>query len=102
MPAAPLPANERERLAALRTYGGLDSAQDEAFDALVRVASSLCETPIALVTLLDESRQRFLSSHGLSGVSETSIFALLPRRPLTSRVRSLLTYWALRLSAVKL
>ena len=72
MPAAPLPANERERLAALRTYGGLDSAQDEAFDALVRVASSLCETPIALVTILDESRQRFLSSHGLPGASETS------------------------------
>ena len=71
MPAAPLPANERERLAALRAYGVLDSAQDEAFDALVRVASSVCETPIALVTLLDERRQWFLSSHGLAGLKET-------------------------------
>lgn len=48
MRSAPPIGDDEARVAALRAYGVLDSAQDEAFDALVRVASSLCETPIAL------------------------------------------------------
>ena len=65
------PRNEAERLEALRSYGVLDAARDEAFDALVRVASSVCEVPIAAVTLVDAKRQRFLASVGLDGLNET-------------------------------
>ncbi len=63
-------AAEAQRLDALRSYGVLDTAHDAAFDALVRVASAVCETPVALVTLVDERRQWFLASTGLDGVRE--------------------------------
>ena len=66
------PGNESERLEALRSYGILDAARDEAFDALVRVASSVCEVPIAAITLIDANRQWFLASVGLDvNVRET-------------------------------
>jgi PAS domain S-box-containing protein len=65
------PANETARLRALRSYSALDSARDEAFDALVRVASSVCQAPIALVSLVDDERQWFLASLGLGDVTET-------------------------------
>lgn len=66
------PGNESERLEALRSYGILDAARDEAFDALVRVASGVCEVPIAAITLMDANRQWFLASVGLDvNVRET-------------------------------
>ena len=65
------PENERERLEALRSYGVLDAARDEAFDALVRVASTICDVPIAAISLIDTQRQWFLASVGLDGVTET-------------------------------
>jgi PAS domain S-box-containing protein len=68
---AALPDNESERLSAVRSYSSLDTAQDEALSALVRAASSACEMPIAVVTLVEEEKQRFLASTGLPGVKET-------------------------------
>ena len=65
------PHNEAERLEALRSYGILDAVRDEAFDALVRVASSICDVPIAAVTLIDAKRQWFLASVGIEGLTET-------------------------------
>ncbi|MBI3244295.1 MAG: PAS domain S-box protein [Chloroflexi bacterium] len=68
---APLPANEPERLAALRRYNLLDTPPEEAFDDLTLLAAKICETPIALVTLIDENRQWFKSKVGLA-TPETS------------------------------
>jgi len=65
MEIAPLPANEAERLAALRRYAVLDSGPEDAFDELTQLASTLCSTPIALVSLVDENRQWFKSRVGL-------------------------------------
>jgi len=65
MPPAPLPKNEPERLAALLGCGVLDTAADDAFDDLTRLAARLCDTPIALVSLVDEHRQWFKSRVGL-------------------------------------
>lgn len=62
---APLPENEVERLRALRAYGVLDTAPEEAFDRITRLASRLLKTPIALVSLIDEDRQWFKSHHGI-------------------------------------
>jgi PAS domain S-box-containing protein len=67
----PEPANDAERLAALRSYGVLDTARDEAFDALVRVAAGLCDVPYAIISLIDERRQWLLSSVGFEGATET-------------------------------
>lgn len=64
------PTNETERIAALRSYNILDTEPDRDFDDLVRVASLICEAPIALVTLVDDKRQWFKARVGLD-VPET-------------------------------
>ncbi|MDQ8038255.1 MAG: sensor domain-containing diguanylate cyclase [Pedobacter sp.] len=67
MAAAPLPADELARLATLRKYDVLDTPPEQAFDDAVKLASVICGTPIALVTLIDESRQWFKAKIGLDG-----------------------------------
>lgn len=53
------------RLAALRKLGLLDTAAEEAFDRLARLASLTLHAPVALVTLVDSHRQFFKSCLGL-------------------------------------
>jgi GAF domain-containing protein len=63
---APLPANEEKRLAALREYHILDTAAEQTYDDLTALAAYLCEVPIAMISLVDESRQWFKSKVGLN------------------------------------
>jgi diguanylate cyclase (GGDEF)-like protein len=62
---APLPANEEERLAALRSYDLLAGSHEEALDAICRVVSSVFCSKIALVSLSDTNRQVFKGRVGL-------------------------------------
>lgn len=71
MTSAPLPLNEHERLAALKAYDILDSADDPLFDDIVTAAGAIAGTPIAAISLIDETRQWFLAQRGLP-VRETS------------------------------
>jgi PAS domain S-box-containing protein len=71
MPAAPIPAHEADRLRALRHLLILDTAPEKRFDRLTRLARRLFDTEMALVTLVDESRQWFKSRQGVN-VCETS------------------------------
>src|SRR5215210_9050009 len=66
-----MPGHETERLAALARYRILDTEPEQAFDDLTLLASQLCGTPMALITLLDADRQWFKSRLGIS-VAETS------------------------------
>ena len=68
---APLPTHETARLEALSQYNILDTAPEEAFDDFTRLAVQICETPIALITLVDHHRQWLKSKIGWT-VSETS------------------------------
>lgn len=71
MPPAPYPANEAQRLEALRRLDILDSEPSDGFNAFVEAASLICGTPIALICLVDEDRQWFKANIGLEGVTET-------------------------------
>ncbi|MFD2257349.1 ATP-binding protein [Luteolibacter algae] len=59
-----------DRLLALKTTGLMDSEREEAFDRLTELASRVLEAPVALVSLVDDSRQFFKSSCGLPGAVE--------------------------------
>jgi PAS domain S-box-containing protein len=61
---APLFNDETERLEALWRFDILDTAPEQAFDDLTRLAAQICGTPIALVTLADESRHWAKSATG--------------------------------------
>lgn len=69
--AVPMPADETKRLEALRRYRILDTKPERAFDDLTLLASHICGTPIALITLVDKDRQWFKSRVGIS-VTETA------------------------------
>src|SRR5260221_3888024 len=69
---APLMAtNDAERVAALQKYAILDSEPEQAFDDLTLLASYVCKTPIALISLIGEDRQWVKSKVGISA-TETS------------------------------
>jgi phosphoribosyl 1,2-cyclic phosphodiesterase/FixJ family two-component response regulator len=61
---APIDADEKERLAALRSLKLLDTEPEERFDRYTRIAAALFDVPVALVTLVDEDRQWFKSCIG--------------------------------------
>jgi GAF domain-containing protein len=67
---APLPENELARLDALHRYEILDTAAEQAFDAIARAAAHVFGTPIALISLVDAQRQWFKAKVGLD-LSET-------------------------------
>jgi len=59
------PADEQRRLQTLRSTEILDTAPEERFDRLTRLATHVFNVPIALVSLVDENRQWFKSCQGL-------------------------------------
>ncbi len=71
MSAAKLPDNEKERLQKLKDYQILDTLPEQDFDDFTKLASFICNTPISLISLIDETRQWFKSHHGLDA-TETS------------------------------
>jgi serine phosphatase RsbU (regulator of sigma subunit) len=70
MQAAPPFSDEMARLEALKEYEILDTPPEAEFDDFTWLASEICGTPIALISLLDADRQWFKSKVGLDA-SET-------------------------------
>ena len=61
----PTPSNESSRLAALLRFELLDTPAEAMFDNITALAAQICETPIALISLVDAERQWFKSRQGL-------------------------------------
>ena len=59
-----IPKNETFRLQALKELNILDSKAEQEFDDLASLASYICETPVSLITFLEEKRQWFKSHIG--------------------------------------
>ena len=68
---APIPENEAERLRTLHEFEILDTKAEKAYDDLTRLATYICRTPIAAITLIDSDRQWFKSRIGIAA-AETS------------------------------
>lgn len=70
-----IPADEEERLAAVRRYDVLDTPPDGAFERVTQLAARHFGVPISIVSIVDTDRIWFKSHHGLDGVEE------IPREP---------------------
>ncbi len=64
MTAVPLPENETKRLDTLYKCQILDTPSEPAFDELTQLASYICATPIAYISLIDAERQWLKSKIG--------------------------------------
>lgn len=60
-----LPDEEEERLTTLHALRILDTAPEERFDRLTRMARRMFDVPISLVSIVDSKRQWFKSVYGL-------------------------------------
>src|ERR1700761_8938941 len=63
-------SQEIERLAALQSYEILDSAPEVVFTEMARLAATIAGTPVALISLVDGTRQWFKAKVGLA-INET-------------------------------
>jgi diguanylate cyclase (GGDEF)-like protein/PAS domain S-box-containing protein len=63
--STPVPRNELARLQALHELRILDTPAEAAFDSAVRLAANACDTPIAMISLIDRERQWCKARAGL-------------------------------------
>lgn len=67
--------NEQERLIELDSYSILDTLPEESYNQITAIASQICETPISLISLIDNKRQWFKSNHGIEARETPKEFA---------------------------
>jgi len=61
----PLPQNESLRLERLRAFRILGTSCERVFDEAVRLAALICDTPVAVISFIDEQRVWFKAKIGL-------------------------------------
>ena len=58
--------NEQERLRELASYQVLDTPPEQVLDDLAEIASAICDTPISMLSFIDDHRQWFKAKKGLA------------------------------------
>jgi PAS domain S-box-containing protein len=61
----PFKGSEQDRLAALSSYGIMDTLPEKEYDAITRLASYICQAPIAFISFIDDTRQWVKAKVGL-------------------------------------
>ena len=60
-----IPNNEQKRLKTVKSYNLLDSLPESEYDDITNLVATICDTPIALISLLDKDRNFFKSHLGI-------------------------------------
>lgn len=60
-----IPSDDNRRLKELYRYEVLDTSYEDEFNDVVQLAATICNTPIALVSLIDQKRQWFKAKLGI-------------------------------------
>jgi len=76
-----IPQNEAERLTVLEKYQILDTLPEKEFNNITRIASQICQTPIALISLVDSLRQWFKSHFGLDATVGNNVSSNISGQP---------------------
>jgi len=63
----PIPSNEEERLAVLRSYQILDTQPESCYDEVVQMIQRILDVPIVVLSFLDADRQWFKAKVGSGG-----------------------------------
>lgn len=66
---------ETERLEELDSFSILDTLPESDYDDLTAIAAEICDSPISLISLIDNDRQWFKSHHGLAASETPKQFA---------------------------
>ena len=66
---------ENERLKSLKSYSIIDTLPEADYDDITTIAAGICNTPISLVTLIDDDRQWFKSHYGLNATETPRDFS---------------------------
>lgn len=64
--------NSKERIAALEMLSIMDTLPEEDYDNITKIASEICDTPVAYVSFLDDKRQWYKSKQGMD-IQETTL-----------------------------
>ncbi|MBN4683943.1 hypothetical protein HUS73_25180, partial [Pandoraea nosoerga] len=65
MVTPPIPSDDQKRLKELYRYEVLDTTYEDEFNDVVKLAATICGTPIALISLIDAKRQWFKAKLGI-------------------------------------
>ena len=81
-PSFPIPANELQRVAALRAVDIMDSPAETAYDEIAELAAQICGCPIGYISFVDDDRRWLKARYGLPSEATARLAKLrFVRRP---------------------